>query len=96
MAAQRQVRDTFEAAVKPRLLREISMMPDDLPRPAFLSIEGDSERTVEKLARKTIVEGAQRISAAQRTENGGLRRTRFFLTQAQRQRLGDLLGACRA
>ena len=90
---RRAVKGTFDSEFRPRLLEKIATTPEDLAKSDRLVIEGDADRSVDRLTEQSPQSGAARISTTKEAVDGVKRRTRFFLTPGQRLKLEEALGA---
>ena len=91
VSAERARREVFEDRVKARLMEDISTVPAELAKPERMALEGDPDRSVRALTRAALADGAQNIADTTGNVDGTLRRTRYFLTDTQRDRLDELL-----
>lgn len=90
---KRVTKKTFQKTIMTKLFKDIATSPKNIKENKGLVVESDPERTVEKLTQKSLKAGVSKLSGSNTNAEGNKRKTRFFLTSEQREKLDELLGA---
>lgn len=87
---KRETKSKFLSFFRPQLMRDISRLPDGLRIRNRLVVEGDDERTIDKLTKAAIRDGVEVFSRGQDEETDRLI-VKYRLNPEQKEKLDELL-----